>query len=360
MTVLINVFIIPFLFALIGSSLFIAAPLFILFKLRITDPLVLALAGVSFQVCYIVFCVLHILFSRYISRRRSILTVSVIYPFIILGFIFAQQLSFVIFLCGAMGVAMSMFWPTYETHISVNLDNYRMTKNLQRFNVGWSSGGVLGCLAGGVLFGIHERAVFYFDFVLSVLVIGLIFYHIKDNFMEKLCGYKAGAGREKPFLDSAARDHVTAKKFLICGWMGTFTAWFCVGILIWLFPKFATDAGAHPSSIGFLRAALGLLQAATFFLLGINHRWQYSFYSLVIPEFMLVSGFAILIISPSALWWILSFALIGAATGFIYSSSLFYSSRARTGRGEKTGIHEAILVSGALFGTFFGGIVSQV
>ena len=101
---IINVFVIPFLFALIGSSLFIAIPLLI---------------------------------------------VSAIYPIIILGFILTHEIFAMYFLCALLGITLSMFWPTYETHISVNLDQYRATKNLQGFNLGWSTGSVLGCALGG-------------------------------------------------------------------------------------------------------------------------------------------------------------------------------------------------------------------
>ncbi len=356
---MINIFIIPFLFALIGSSLFIALPLFML-KLGVTDPFILGMAGVAFQICYIPFCILHSFFYRRINRRRSIIAVSVIYPLIILGFILTQKVSFIIFLCAFLGVALSMFWPTYETHITVNLDQYRAAKNLQRFNIGWSSGSVLGCLLGGILFTINVRGVFYFDFLISLIAIGLIFYHIKDNFMEKLCGSKAQINQEEVPEASIRKAHNNTKQFLIFGWMGAFVTWFCIGILVWFFPKFATDIGISPPIIGFLRATLGIFQVIIFFILGLNHKWQYSFSNLVIYELVLISGFVILIMTCTVAWWTLSFALIGISSGFVYSSSLLYSSQARTEKSEKTGFHEVAIMSGVLFGTFFGGIISKI
>ena len=150
------------------------------------------------------------------------------------------------------------------------------------------------------------------------------------------------------------------KQFLVLGWMATFCVWFSIGIIVWLFPKFATDSGMSPSAIGFLRATLGLFEAVVFFLLGLNHRWQYSFSNLIIYELMLIFGFVILMLTSTVAWWALSFAIIGISAGFVYSSSLFYSSQAKTEKSEKTGFHEAVVVSGMLFGTFFGGIISRV
>lgn len=104
----------------------------------------------------------------------------------------------------------------------------------------------------------------------------------------------------------------------------------------------------------------GIFQVIVFFILGGYQRWQYSLPYLVVHELVLVFSFVILIMSSLVSWWILSFALLGISSGFIYSSSLFYSSQAKTDKTEKTGFHEAILMSGALVGTFSGGIVFRV
>jgi len=352
---IINVFVVPFLFALIGSSLFVAIPLFIL-KLGVTDPFMLGMAGVAFQVCYIPFCVLHSIFSKRINRKKSLIIVSVIYPIIILGFILTQQISIIFFLCALLGITLSLFWPTYETHISVNLDQCRATKNLQGFNMGWASGSVLGCALGGLLFTFNVKAVFYFDFIMSLIAIYLIFRYVQENFIERSNSVPV---KQENSPESSLRKTYDIKQFLVFGWMAAFCVWFSIGIIVWLFPKFATDSGMSPPTIGFLRATLGLFQAIIFFVLGLNHRWQYSVSNLVIYELMLIFGFIILMVTSTVAWWALSFAIIGISAGFVYSSSLFYSSQAKTEKGEKTGFHEAVITSGMLFGTFFGGIISR-
>ena len=135
---------------------------------------------------------------------------------------------------------------------------------------------------------------------------------------------------------------------------------FSMGVIVWLFPKFATDAGVSPLVIGSLRAVLGIFQVVIFFILRLNHRWQYSFTHLFFYELMLISGLVILVFSHNVMWWILAFSMIGIAVGFLYSSSLFYSSQARSEKGEKTGFHEAIIMGGSLFGTFLGGITAKI
>ena len=124
-------------------------------------------------------------------------------------------------------------------------------------------------------------------------------------------------------------------------------------------PKFAIDIGMSPLIIGFLRAVLGIFQVVIFFILRLNHRWQYSFAHLFFYELMLISGLVILVFSHNVMWWILAFSLIGVSVGFLYSSSLFYSSQARSEKSEKTGFHEAIIMGGSLFGTFLGGIIAK-
>lgn len=348
---------VPFLFAFIGSSLFVAIPLFIL-KLGVTDPFVLGLAGASFQISYMTFCILHSVFSRYINRRKAIIAASLIYPVILLGLILTQNLSFIFLLCALQGAALSMFWPTYESHITINVDRSRATKNLQIFNIGWSSGAVLGCLLGGIIFSIHARGVFYFNLIISLIAIPMAIRYI--------FGHHVGRVSDNEFLpgqEDIDRNPITssgkAKQFLVIGWMGSFVLWASIGIIIWLFPKFAIDRGISSAFIGVLRAIPGFFQTITFLILGRYQRWQYSFSHLAVFEFMLILTFIILAVSSSLMWWTLGFAIMGIATGFIYSSSLFYSAQARTEKGEKTGFHEAVLISGSLFGTFFGGIISR-
>ncbi|MBL7170534.1 MAG: MFS transporter [Candidatus Omnitrophica bacterium] len=353
----INLSAIPFLFAFIGSILFVAIPLFIL-KLGVTDPFVLALAGISFQICYLTFCILHSVFSKYINRKKAIITVAILYPIIILGFILTKKLPFIFFLCAFHGIAMSMFWPTYESHITVNVDQCQMAKNLQGFNVGWGSGVVLGCLMGGILFSINMRGAFYFAFIISLLAIYIVFRHIREASIGRIYNNKSSIKEENSLEVSTTKN--STKPFLAFAWIASFAVWFCIGIIIWLFPKFATDRGISPSIIGFLRATQGIFQVIMFFILGLYHRWQYSFLYLIIYELVLILAFVILIISPSIVWWTLAFALMGISAGFIYSSSLFYSSQARTEKVEKTGLHEAVLMSGILFGTFSGGIIAKM
>ena len=354
---IINVFVVPFLFALIGSSLFVAIPLFIL-KLGVTNPFMLGMAGVAFQVCYIPFCVLHSIFSKRINRRKSLLIVSAIYPIIILGFILTHEIFVMYFLCALLGITLSMFWPTYETHISINLDQYRATKNLQGFNLGWASGSVLGCALGGILFTFDVKAVFYFDFIMALVAGYLILRYVQGKFTPLTLHNPSLLS--PPFVGGEDRGGGThnIRQFLVFGWTALFCVWFSIGIIVWLFPKFATDSGMSPSVIGSLRATLGLFEAVVFFLLGLNHRWQYSFSNFIIYELMLIFGFVILMMTSTVAWWTLSFALIGISAGFVYSSSLFYSSQAKTEKSEKTGFHEAVVASGMLFGTFFGGLIS--
>ena len=135
---------------------------------------------------------------------------------------------------------------------------------------------------------------------------------------------------------------------------------FSMGVIVWLFPKFATDVGVSPLIIGSLRAVLGIFQVVIFFILRSNHRWQYSFVHLFFYELMLIAGLIILVFFHNVMWWLLAFSLIGVTVGFLYSSSLFYSSQARSVKREKTGFHEAIIVGGSLFGTLLGGITAKI
>jgi len=346
---MVDIFIIPFIYAFIGASLFIAIPLRII-DLGVINPFILGLAGSVFSIFYAPLCILHSLLSNRINKRTAILSVSIIYPLIILGFLLFNNIPAIIMLCGLMGIVLSMFWPTYQSHITIRLNPAQATHSLQAFNVAWGSAVVIGCFIGGVISGINIKMLFILNLILSFIGIYLVAKHIHNKLTDPIIGCA---------IQNKQSDQSQSKFFLILAWIGVFAVFFSMGVIVWLFPKFAIDAGMSPLIIGFLRAVLGIFQVVIFFLLRLNHRWQYSFSHLFFYEFMLISGLIILVFSYNVMWWILAFSLIGVSVGFLYSSSLFYSSQARSGKSEKTGFHEAILASGGLLGTFLGGIIAK-
>ena len=350
---MINIFIIPFIYAFIGSSLFIAIPLRII-DLGISNPFILGLAGSVFSIFYAPLCVLQSLLSNRINKRTAILSVSIAYPFIILGFLLFNNIPAIIILCGLMGIVLSMFWPTYQSHITIGLDPAQATRSLQGFNIGWGSAGIIGCFIGGVIiFSINIKTLFTLNLILSLIGIYLVARHIHNKLADPII--------EDTTQNKQIKNNLSQSKFfLILAWIGVFGVFFSMGVIVWLFPKFAMDVGVSPLIIGFLRAVLGIFQVVIFFILRLNHRWQYSFAHLFFYELILISGLVILIFSHNVMWWILAFPLIGVTVGFLYSSSLFYSSQARSVKTEKTGFHEAIIMGGSLLGTFLGGTTAKI
>ena len=350
---MINIFIIPFIYAFIGSSLFIAIPLRII-GLGVSNPFILGLAGSVFSIFYAPLCIMHSLLSDQINKKVAILSVSIIYPFIILGFLLFNNIPAIIILCGLMGIVLSMFWPTYQSHITIGLDPAQATRSLQGFNIGWGSAGIIGCFIGGVIiFSINIKTLFTLNLILSLIGIYLVARHIHNKLADPII--------EDTTQNKQIKNNLPQSKFfLILAWIGVFGVFFSMGVIVWLFPKFAMDLGVSPFIIGSLRAILGIFQVVIFFILRLNHRWQYSFAYLFFYELILISGLVILIFSHNVMWWILAFPLIGVTVGFLYSSSLFYSSQARSAKKEKTGFHEAILTGGSLLGTFLGGTTAKI
>ncbi|MBU0478710.1 MFS transporter [bacterium] len=348
---MVNIFIIPFIYAFIGSSLFIAIPLHII-DLGVSNPFILGLAGSVFSIFYAPLCILQSLLSNRINKRTAILSVSITYPFIILGFLLFNNIPAIIILCGLMGIVLSMFWPTYQSHITIRLDPAQTTRSLQAFNVAWGSAVVIGCFMGGVIIsGMNIKMLFVLNLIMSFIGAYLVARHIHNKLTDPII---------ECTTQNKQNDQSQSKFFLILAWIGVFAVFFSMGVIVWLFPKFATDVGVSPLIIGSLRAVLGIFQVIIFFILRLNHRWQYSFSHLFFYELVLISGLVILVFSHNVMWWTLSFSLIGVTVGFLYSSSLFYSSQARSIKSEKTGFHEAIIMGGSLLGTFLGGIIAKL
>ena len=60
---MVDIFVIPFIYAFIGSSLFIAIPLRVI-DLGVSNPFVLGLAGTAFSIFYVPLCILQSLLSN--------------------------------------------------------------------------------------------------------------------------------------------------------------------------------------------------------------------------------------------------------------------------------------------------------
>ncbi|MEA3485305.1 MAG: hypothetical protein U9R03_01195, partial [Candidatus Aerophobetes bacterium] len=70
-------------------------------------------------------------------------------------------------------------------------------------------------------------------------------------------------------------------------------------------------------------------------------------------------GLIFIFVGNSLAIFLPAFVLVGVGAGMSYFSSIFYGLNGHRDMGRKSGIHEAVLGSGMLFGPLIGGIFAQ-
>jgi len=133
-----------------------------------------------------------------------------------------------------------------------------------------------------------------------------------------------------------------------------------VGIILCLFPSYATDLRISPFEIGFITLVFGASRTITFYQAGkISARLG------EVGMFLLGSltlGFASFLTSKSSdmPMFALCFLVFGFGAGVSYAASiLFILGRWSSSRGYAAGVFESLLGLGYFSGPLIGGILSE-
>lgn len=335
----------------LGAVLSIGVPLFAGKQLN-AGPLFLGCLGALGALFYAPFVVV---FGRLIDRFNRKLLLVVGCGLFSLTYILMSRVKYLyqiplIYPLGSIG--MAMFWPSIQSWLALGLDRERLSRSLGIFNVSWSAGWMIGPLIGGLLYEVGYKLPFFFASTLAILTIVLLA-------RQPLILEKAAEIREIPSFEKES-GVMGRRAFLRAALVANFMSWFFIGIMRSLFPKLATDLGMGSITIGGLVFCFGLSQTVTFIILRRTQRWQYRLMPLVSIQCLGLGGLLIIFISRSAIAFSPAFVLLGICCGMTYFSSIFYSLHGHLDKGRKSGVHEACIGSGCLFGPLIGGIFSHV
>jgi len=250
-----------------------------------------------------------------------------------------------------VGVSMALFWPTYEAWLAERSGGGTLLKRIRNFNIFWSTGIALGPFFAGYLF--NEQKPFR-AFYISALMCMVNFGAIAGQ-------HKTSEKKEPKTDDISAENQQLRRVYLHIAWIANFSAWFTLSILRELGPKLTLEMGIPAKTFGYLMLINGIVQTAMFFFLGTPYprKWHYKLAPLVIFQLIAMVAFLCIWAVTNIPLWGMAFAAIGVYTGFAYFSSIYYSLHGHTDKGAKSGLHEAILGSGAALGPFLGGFAAK-
>lgn len=347
---MINFYISAFLADLALGAVLLSLPLLLIYKFSATS-LILGLFGALGAFIYSSSVMIVGRLSDRFNRRNILIFGCVLFILVysILPFLKHLKQVFFIYVFGA--ISMSMFWPTIQAWLSQGLDKKNLVRSLTNFNVCWSAGLALGFLFAGILFSFNPEAPFMFAICFMAVVILLLRRQpvpseVRDEPARKI------------FLKTQEDRPGSARRFLYIAWCANFVSWYIVGIVRNLFPKLSTELGFSSAYIGVFIFLMILAQTIIFFILGRTHRWHYRLLPIVLFQTFAIMALLLLTISSKAAYFMIAMVFLGLSCGMTYFSSIFYSLYGFIDKGKKSGIHEAFIGTGALFGPLIGGFAA--
>ena len=277
---------------------------------------------------------------------RLVMTIGCVFlALAFVGYIGVNRIWHFVLLSVLMAVAIAHYWPPMQAWLGRGKSRDMLLPALGRFNVAWTLGVCIGPAAGGELFEFHPFSGFILSGFLGVLLFaGLLVVPIVES---------------EPDAVNRRSVAATSGHFLPLALLANFATFFAIGLVRALFPKLATDLDISPSLLGYLLALIALTQLAVFYFMSRTDRWQFRMSPIIFAQLLAAFGLGLIGIGTQPIVFACGFLLLGGLIGVTFTASIFYSLYAEGPGGRRTGVHEAIVGSGFLFGPLLGGLVAE-
>ncbi|MBI2298606.1 MAG: MFS transporter [Armatimonadetes bacterium] len=244
------------------------------------------------------------------------------------------------------GLGAAMFWPSLAGWIGRGAGGAELHRRMAAYNIGWSSGSVVGSFLGGVAYqGLGpQRSLAWFT--LGVVAAAMVI----------LClpalGAAAGA-------DGAAGPPPSPRTDRWRAWLGMWVAFFVIASLRTHFPRYARlRYGFDPHDISACVVMLSASQMLVFLYLGVRRPRLALATWLARSQALAAVGLAALTTRWPTLG-LLGLVAAGLNGGLAYTASIYHSLHGRADPARQGGINEMMVGSGSMLGAALGGLVAQ-
>lgn len=348
---------VPFSMAVVSGLINLAVPLFAI-NLG-ASALVLGELGFVGALCYVILTPIFGRLVDHIGYRSLPLFGALTFFLSSLALSLSNKVYQLFLFIAFVGIAGAMFWPSFEVWLAQMRMRESLLKRVSFFNISWCLGSGIGFLIAGILFEAYSHLSFYFASFLSLAIIFLIVGKLRKKKRDALFTDSGGKRMENnSSLDSSSSGQ-KAPFYLYIGWVANFANYFCIGMIKYLFPKLSIHIGIKPSIIGVLLFTVAFFQTVAFYMLGKTERWHYKGTPLIFSQLLVIFGLVLIFLGSTVISFLIAFMFIGVGGGLVYFSSIFYSLDNLEGKGQKSGIHEAVLGTGLLLGPLAGGAIAE-
>ena len=250
-------------------------------------------------------------------------------------------------------ISVAIFWPAVESYIAGTYSR-GLGDALKRFNISWGLAMTIAPLLGGLLINQVSIVAPFFTSMLLSLAIWILSILI----VEEPAGHKRGYKHESVELKmNIRRDGLAITLILITIFLSSSV----MGILMPIFPSYATRIGISALEIGIIIFASQISRVITFYFASrIEARIGRDGMFLLGP---LAFGAAsvMMIQSSNAPSFFLCFSAFGLASGICYTTALTSMlERSSSSKGLAAGAFESLGGIGYFLGSLIGGMLYEV
>jgi predicted MFS family arabinose efflux permease len=252
------------------------------------------------------------------------------------------------------GLAMSFFWPPIMGWLSRDAEGAQLGRSMSYFNLSWGSGLIVGPPLAGVMSAraaglpLHAGGLLFCATGVLILTGSTTLPLIRSD-----RGVDSSGAHQRE-----GEDRSTVLRF--SGWIGVFTTFVVIGMIVSIFPLFARDVlGLRKEIIGFLMQSRTFLATFVFVFLAHTSFWHFKILPMIAGQSCL--AFIVFLLGSSTSPAVLAalIALVGACRALSYNTGIFHGVSGSVNRAGRMAIHEALLASGLVVGSSLGGVVYQ-
>ena len=286
-------------------------------------------------------------FSERVGRRKLAIIGCVIAACMALVCSLTTRVGWLLVFSAVFGGGVACFWPSLIAWLGEGLSGRKLAARLTIFGVAWNIGLLLGYALTGILFKHGPKLAFYASagFILLIALLLLLPTQPVNG---------AGSVPDEPVV------HIPkGRGFRKTAWWANFTTNFALAGTSALFPQLATHLGIGADVHGALLAAGRGAALLAFVALQFLMFWRTRLWPLWIAQLgcaasLVWIGFA------DATWMFAAVWIIGgAASGYAYQASIYFTLEEMTEKGKGSGFHEAVVGSGMFFGPMLAGWVGS-
>jgi predicted MFS family arabinose efflux permease len=304
--------------------------------------------------CYILGCAsIRPLFNRVLPRYLLIGSAFLMSLFLLL-ILFAKRFAYAYLFYGLYAVAMSFFWPPIMGWLSQDVEGEKLGKSMSYYNISWNIGLIIGPLPAGFLSSISPSLPLYAGSLLCLLTGVLI---TAASFLVPKIRTDRGVDAVRNG-ETARRDASTVLRYP--GWVGLFTTFVVMGVVINIFPVYARDdLLLRKETIGLLMQSRTFIALFVFFILGRTAFWHFRISQMVAGQVVLACVVFTMSFITSPFLFAVQIALIGGLRALSFNNSLFHGVSGSVNRTARMAAHEALLAGGLICGSALGGRLYQ-